>query len=526
MRKVTLNNLLNAYGEDLLKYIFSIDENEKLPESEDLLDKETFDILAKHTIQNGWIMELSVLFRTLPGSLSLPVLLHMKNSKKDLQPFECEDKLLNSLYKLLSEIWPIFLCDFSSHKNEYLPKNFSIISVLTSALYGNPLLNEFCKLFLEDNSLKNMFPGTDLKKISESDYGMVSSNWMTNLGSGGTQQMFAVVSSLLFEIASRCMMKEDSVTYELLCKYLPDVVCDWKKLAEGKTIKSICLYGFEGISVEGDINIKCGDGILRNPLKYELNTLLTYDTPPQVVFEKEIEIKIDIISNDIAQEKINEWFSNNIDDFNKLQMDIQKELDRVKLSILLSSNLESKELLLANENSCFIESPIQNGSQLFGIYKFYKPIGGLLTETTIKDIRFWYDHIVVDKLSIAIKRLLSSAVNRPDPTDSFIDAIIVWENIFGTSVETTFRVTASIAKLLEEDLEKRKILRKELKKLYDSRSKLVHGTSELSFEEAQKCKERAINIAIKTLKRLYRDRSDLIPYNSDLRSEIILLETD
>lgn len=519
---MNLNNLLNIYGEDLLKYIFAIPIGEKLPEDEALLDKYSFNSLVRYIIENGPIMPLSVLFHPLPDYQILPVILHQKNSKQDLKIPDCKDELLNTLYKILSEIWPIFLYN-PLFNDEHWPKYSIIISALTIALYGNPLLNSFCKLFLEDASLKKLFPEVDVKKISESSYEMVLGYWMTNLGNGGTQNFFNLIPSLLFEIASRCMMKEQDITYELLCKYVPDVISDWKKLAEGETIRTKCLIGFEGVSVDGEINIQCGSSVIRNPLKYELILLLEYDTPPQIVLEKEVELRIDVFPKDISSEKIKEQLANNRDKCDEAQVFLQTEIDRVKLSLLLASNLESNELLLPNENSYFIESPIHYGGKSFGEYKF-KPNGGLLSKTMIKDIEFWGEHIVMDELKIAIKRLLSAAVKRFNPIDAFIDAIIVWESIFGAKTETTFRVTASISKLLEKDLEKRKKMQKDLKILYDKRSKLVHGEPEPSIEDVTLFKKMAINIAIEILKKLYKDRTDLIPYDSSLRSEIILLE--
>jgi len=130
-----------------------------------------------------------------------------------------------------------------------------------------------------------------------------------------------------------------------------------------------------------------------------------------------------------------------------------------------------------------------------------------------------------DSLDIAMKRILGAVSQRWDATDAFIDAVVVWENAFGTSTETTFRVTGAIAKLLEPgSADDRAKLQKELKGLYETRSRLVHGAKEPKPEEAWAQRERTIAIALDVLRKLYTERPDLLELSSDLRSAQLLLE--
>lgn len=70
-----------------------------------------------------------------------------------------------------------------------------------------------------------------------------------------------------------------------------------------------------------------------------------------------------------------------------------------------------------------------------------------------------------DNIPIAITRLLRAVSEiKPRPEDTLIDAIIVWENIFGAPQETTMRITMAMARVLSDTEEKRRQRWAEFKK--------------------------------------------------------------
>lgn len=80
-------------------------------------------------------------------------------------------------------------------------------------------------------------------------------------------------------------------------------------------------------------------------------------------------------------------------------------------------------------------------------------------------------------LQIPIRRLVASGL-RKDREDSFIDCVIGLEALLSTESERTelsykFRVRGSV--LLSKHRQERKELINKLKRLYDLRSRLVHG---------------------------------------------------
>ncbi|MCG6535906.1 MAG: HEPN domain-containing protein [Syntrophales bacterium LBB04] len=126
-------------------------------------------------------------------------------------------------------------------------------------------------------------------------------------------------------------------------------------------------------------------------------------------------------------------------------------------------------------------------------------------------------------VDIAARRLVSAVASRSDTADSLVDAVMVWENLFGTRTEVNFRVTAALSKLLEADPAKRRSLRKELAKIYDIRSRVVHGERKLSSEIRGPC-TRAIDVAVQALRACYERGRDWTDLSSEERADRILLE--
>lgn len=129
----------------------------------------------------------------------------------------------------------------------------------------------------------------------------------------------------------------------------------------------------------------------------------------------------------------------------------------------------------------------------------------------------------IPSVDIAAGRLVTSVVNRMDKCDSLIDAVMVWENLVGTSTEVTFRVTAALAKLLESDPTKRRAFRKELSDIYGVRSRVVHGGIVDAADIERACAG-AIDVAVRALRASYARGRDWLALSSNERADSILLE--
>ena len=124
-------------------------------------------------------------------------------------------------------------------------------------------------------------------------------------------------------------------------------------------------------------------------------------------------------------------------------------------------------------------------------------------------------------VAVARRRILGAVGERPDHEDGLIDAIIALENLFGGSTELAFRISAGAAVLLAPPDERRQFMR-EVKDLYNKRSKLVHGQTSLAPAQAAEARDKAVLLVVQALRKLYEDRPDLLSDKN--RSETLLLD--
>jgi hypothetical protein len=127
-----------------------------------------------------------------------------------------------------------------------------------------------------------------------------------------------------------------------------------------------------------------------------------------------------------------------------------------------------------------------------------------------------------DNLQIPSTRIVSAISQRIDKVDALIDAVTAWEGLVGTRSETVYRVTASLANLLEKDPQKRQAFRKSLEEVYEIRSRVVHGNVVDQGEVAKKS-DIAIDIAIRAVLELYDRGGDWLGIKSEERSGRLLL---
>ncbi len=186
---------------------------------------------------------------------------------------------------------------------------------------------------------------------------------------------------------------------------------------------------------------------------------------------------------------------------------------RLRASLLFSVEREHRVQIVPSWQ--FVDDPLEHGTSS-GWNDPRQAVGLMptqLTEADIKSWRHWYDLLGVEgssKVDIALSRVLRASAERRDPVDVLIDAVIAWENLFGSSNgELKLRITASMARLLEAEPAKRMELRAKLGSIYNLRSRAVHGSGKPKQSEMKLCYE-ALDYAIKVIKVVFEFRSDLI----------------
>jgi hypothetical protein len=170
-------------------------------------------------------------------------------------------------------------------------------------------------------------------------------------------------------------------------------------------------------------------------------------------------------------------------------------------------------------------SPFTAGS--YGRLYFPVPHG---PQTELNDVELghleqWAESIHehhTSSMDVSARRIVSALSQRTDVQDVLIDAVIVWENLFGTSPETSFRLCAAITKLLEKDVTRRGEYLRQVSHIYQQRNKVAHGSS-ANPAGIHLAATAAVDIAVECLRALYRHRTDLIPLSSADRANALLL---
>ena len=217
-----------------------------------------------------------------------------------------------------------------------------------------------------------------------------------------------------------------------------------------------------------------------------------------------------------------------IDDLKDL---IHLRIERLKFSLLLAIR---DTVAPVREAFWEIDNPISHVTDSFS-----RPVDEItycgdvetLDPAAASDVAAWWNKSdqIPGPLRIGMRRLLKAAGERDDPVDVLVDAVVAWENLFGSKTESTFRVTAAVATLLEpSDKEERGALQKELSELYNRRSRLVHGDlaegdRKFSSADAKSQSARALEIGVEVFRAVLGNEAILTIATSEERGRQVVL---
>ncbi len=149
-----------------------------------------------------------------------------------------------------------------------------------------------------------------------------------------------------------------------------------------------------------------------------------------------------------------------------------------------------------------------------------------LTDADVHAWQRWSDLVREHRTkstAIAIRRMLQALAERQQQDDVLVDAVIVWENLFGAAQETTLRISTALAWLLGTDAEDRAVRQDECKKLYNLRSEIVHGSDKLKAALVPEAAQEAVHISLNALRKMFAERQDLLRENNSATRAILLL---
>lgn len=535
MASQSLKFLTDSLGEGFIRYILCIPEDVEISEgitskNTDALEALTASvsqILSEQGEGIGFRLYATIHFGRFHPNLgtSWANHLHVQCGGHIDEVSEIDDPVLLSMRNLARDIWPTLLIK--------APEGESGTFWMTTAsvMHGNPHALNACKELMDDDDLSLLFPRPSQaseNNSSSTDLLNIQADWMMNTGQGGSRYLITTLDSIIFYAVARCRIQKGSVTQSSVMQALEVSVRDFRKLATKTPVDVPALIGFVGVQLsESDQSLSLSSGVLRNVRTADRDFLSGGSQKVSSVYETTFPVQILKISPHAPDEVPihNDWdeLSARVEETNR---EFQNRVDQMRLSLLLAS--ENNEHLATHEASRYIMDPLQ-----FGGLASWSSDQRHLTVRTISDQQVEesanWNNLIHErhpaKLNIAMKRLLSAVSQRLDPSDAFIDAIICWENIFGSKGETTFRVTSAIAKLIgPEGIDGRISMQRKLENIYSMRSDLVHGADEISMSEAWKQKEEAVDISLNLLRILYKEMPELLNMKPSNRGKKILLE--
>ncbi|MFF8728189.1 hypothetical protein ACF073_17095 [Streptomyces sp. NPDC015171] len=522
--------LVAAFGEEFVRYVLNIPEPESLDNLAELTPTgvlNTLSSLALQSVHTGFIDinliasgQLSA-FMPEEGMSVVHFLRKLCGGSVPADVADADDEVLFALRSIALDIWPVLLMPPPK-----IQRGAGFFMASPAGLIQHPKATEAAEIFMHDRSLSKLFPPAAGSEQGAPQPLMESAEWIVNAGSSGTRQLVGVLSGLIYDARLRVALNGHQLTFERLSECLKDSLEALRLLADGKDVKIPAVIGFSGLSLEDGQSIHFTDGVLRGVRPAERGILLNNSGATGAVYETHYAVRI------LHVYKSNPGSDDWAKPFMKYRARIEESvrsfeysLDKVRLALLLCS--DEGTLLAPKEETRLIIDPANMGGASYWSASEHTPANNQLPADKHGEVIAMYDVIRKkhpESLNIAMKRLLSAASSRWNSNDALIDALIAWENMFGTRTETTFRVTASLAKILEETTEKRLELQKELNKLYAVRSSMVHGAKEPDPDTAAKNRERVIRVAIDGLKALYNERPELLSMPPEDRSKTVLLD--
>jgi hypothetical protein len=294
---------------------------------------------------------------------------------------------------------------------------------------------------------------------------------------------------------------------EKLIEEIPPYLDDVRALASGKKRKVVALTGLAGVELpEGAKQATTPWGVLRGWRESDRD-FIDWTPAPTLVLQREIEIRAFV--REEAEDKRE----------GALLSTASNQAVMAALTVMLVSSPSVAPKIVWQT----VQHPL-GADQFVPIGSFRGP-GATLDKVDLPELRRVSKLVATrhrQTIDIAVRRTLRAAAEREDETDQFIDAVIAWENLFGSGSEIGFRISVGMSMLLGTDDAERKSLQGEINKLYNLRSKYVHGAVVKPKDQVANAGPRATELAVAALKALYLEHHKILGVDAAQRVQALL----
>ena len=376
----------------------------------------------------------------------------------------------------------------------------------------------FFQELLKDQELTNaLFPDQeDIPRIE------VETSLIFNTGKGSGIQLVSLPDQLLRYAWELCLL-ENNRSFDHFMQTIPKAVQSFRKLILEGSVNVPLIIGLNNISVPEEFNEYFEDiGTIRAATKSDSQLFSGSFYPHNqkyypVIFQATYSLAI-------LDKHDNNEFSKFYNDFDSAyESNIEIPFQRFLLATMLASNSDSP---VAIENMhVHIFNPIMHSSST---WKSERSATGQEVDFStfdVSELRKWLkilNECDPSAISIAIRRIFDAYILHRSPIDGFMDIVIACESIFGGNAELSFRISTAMAKLIyPNNFEERKTTQRQIKNIYNDRSKIVHGAKKPDYDQCIKNRDQLCNYLLQCLRIIFSERTDLLKDSN--RSQTIVL---
>ena len=434
-------------------------------------------------------------------------------------PRKTGDELVDSLVRLV----------FNGLAMEKIPGADKDRISISAAFQDPRLCTPAAEAFLKDPELTKLFPGA---KQEPDEQGRIRAFslllWLP--AGGGTIDLSILIGNFVEQTLARMRFAEQ-LTEDHIEDYVVDSLEQLRKLARGEEVDILVMTGLVGIETIDSLD--CGTWGIRPAQGLAISQIpfseSEYQRPKSVLWMRVPHRLLARHRADIDEEEANKLFEELSDQHKVFHSQLRREVLTIQFGLLAWAVEEEKHhavnaqataswslLPLASAQPPWTyEPPVQRGVIAMKLDAL-KMVARVVDELGA----------LTDRLDIALTRMVRVASEDRRPADALIDAVIAWENMLGSKSETTFKVSAALSWLLEpEDLEARRTLNARAKKIYNLRSRIVHGEVDDDMAEAAKFSKEALTLAVRVFRHIHA-QPKLKDMSSSARAEMILLGCD
>lgn len=420
-----------------------------------------------------------------------------------LPSIDTNDNLETELVKLATDIYPLLLLPHDT--NDMMPGYMNISSMISPSIHRNKY-NSFFDAFTDDETLGSLHVhGGGNERLLKSMY------YSVNTGMGAHQQLASVPIELAMNAYYKCKI-EATISSETFLTEVIEQFRMYRKLVSGEAVHAKAYVAINGIILPNNAHMELPWGTLRTPTSTEHELLDGRTQLTNAILEVPFKLKLKRHRSFIAPYAF-------INDKERDNVEEAAMLTAATIMVALGKEIRAENagmiILQVVGHAPLLSWPFEKYGVAQTKLKSSERAAVLKLAPTVNEHK--------KRLNIALRRNLM-AIARVDSVDGFIDGITAMESLFGSKKETTFTVSAAMAKFIEPKLADRQALQKEIaNKLYDERSKIVHGSSFPSPRTIETKRQRVIDLNLMALRKLLRRRKNLINLSSSERSAKILL---